>query len=122
MSRERVFVELKGAPPLLLNARMHWRVAQKQKKIWYELMAEALRGQVPEEPWVKSRGVFIRYCGYKAPDKVNLASGFKWVEDALTREGIIVDDSPDHFESSYRWEKASPSEKRISIEVFRSDV
>lgn len=117
-----MIVEIEGAPPLLLNSRMHWRVAQKHKKDWYERVAIAVRGQVPEEPWVQARGIFTRYCGYKRPDKVNLASGFKWIEDALIREGIIVDDSPEHFDSSYRWEKASPREKRIRIEVFRTDL
>lgn len=111
-------VEIPGAPPLLLNARLHWRDVNKGRKKWHKWTALALHGKVPPEPWERACIVFTRRTAANAaPDFENLASGFKWVLDAVVRAGVVVDDSPDHVELYYQWEKALPKRSSIRIQA-----
>lgn len=110
--------EIPGAPPLLLNARGSWRTREKLRKQWYESVHYSIGRQRPKEPWPMALGIFTRFCGFREPDKVNLASGFKWIEDALVLARVIPDDNPDVLESYYLWEPASPLAKKIRVQLI----
>lgn len=111
-------VEVPGAPPLLLNARLHWREIKRLKKKWYAWVHLALGQQVPPEPFRRACVRYVRYCGVRRPDRDNLVSGFKWIQDALVRSGVFVDDTEETLITMHEWFPASPLEKRVVIEIL----
>jgi hypothetical protein len=110
-------IEVPGAPPLLLNARLHWRSLQEKKSKWYEWTAMAVAAQVPPEPFERACVRYSRYCGFREPDYDNLVSGFKWIQDGLVRAGVLRGDEVRHLETHYEWHPASPKEKRVHIQI-----
>ena len=109
--------EIPGAPPLKLNARMHWAQKAKLAKQWKKHVYEATLGRAPATPYKRAIVRYVRHCGYKRPDHDNLVSGFKWVQDGLVEAKIISDDTMENIETYHEWRKARPSEKRIEVEI-----
>lgn len=108
---------LPGAPPLLLNSRLHWRKANKQKIAWYEVVRLATLRQIPKVPFEAGCIRYIRCCGNMEPDYDNLVSGFKWITDGLIRAGLFEDDTQRHLEIEYLWASATPKSKRIIVQM-----
>lgn len=109
--------EIPGAPPLLLNSRLHWRSVHRQRRDWKDWVRTALIGKIPDEPWDEALVVYTRCCGYREPDYDNLVSGFKWIQDAMVEAGLLTEDRRSNIESHYLWERATPKEKRIRVQV-----
>lgn len=111
--------ELRGVPPLILNARLHWQVAEKQKLEWYGrvLVTIGKKRLRPAEPIRRAFVVYTRHCGYRRPDQTNLSSGVKWIEDALVYAGVLGGDDQSYVENVYEWAPASPKDKRISVSI-----
>jgi len=109
--------ELEGAPPLLLNARLHWRSKNRQRSDWQERVMEAVKPMTPPAPFERAFVRYTRYCGFQEPDYDNLVSSWKWIQDALVRAGILTDDRRADIETHYDWEKARPADKRVRVQV-----
>lgn len=109
--------EIAGAPPLLLNARIHWRELRRQKAQWYSWVHIALGRQAPAEPFDRACVRFTRHCGTRRPDRDNLISGSKWIQDALVNEGVLLDDQEENLEAHHEWHAATKKAKRIHVQV-----
>ena len=109
--------EIPGAPPLLLNARLHWRSVHRQRGQWKSWVSTALLGRIPPEPFNHALVVYTRYCGYQEPDYDNLVSSWKWIQDAMVEVGLLGEDRRSNIEPMYLWEKATPKQKRVRIQV-----
>lgn len=112
-------LEFRGVPPLLLNSRMDWRSAGKQKLEWYGrvLVAVGKKRLRPPVPFQRAVVIHTRHCGYKRPDQTNLVSSFKWLEDALVYVGILAGDQWHQIETFHEWQPASPKEKRTTTVI-----
>lgn len=109
--------EIPGAPPLLLNSRMHHMAKNRECKKWKHWVWRATIGKKPSEPLLVAAVTYERFCGYQEPDYDNLVSGFKWVQDGLVEAGILTDDRRGNIESEYVWHKAAPKDKRIRVTI-----
>jgi len=109
--------EIPGVPPLLLNARLHWRSVHAKRGKWKSWVETALLGQVPPEPFDRALVIYTRCCGYKEPDYDNLVSSWKWIQDGMVEAGLLGEDRRSNIEPYYLWERAKPSEKRIRVQV-----
>lgn len=108
--------------PLMSNGllRRHWSFIMKEKQKWHNLVGREIQGQKllgPDfKPLEKARITFIR-ASIKEPDWDGLVSGFKFVTDALTESGVIIDDKPSVITCEYRWVKCKKSEQGIFVSV-----
>jgi Holliday junction resolvase RusA-like endonuclease len=109
--------ELPGAPPLLLNSRRHHMSLHREKKQWYGWVHIALGRQRPKEPFDRICVEYVRHCGYTRPDRDNLQSGFKWIQDALVLSGVVRDDTEDCIEAYHDWKKSSKKDKKITVRI-----
>jgi hypothetical protein len=109
--------EIPGAPPLLLNSRQHHLALHREKKKWYGWVHIAIGRQAPPEPFERIAVAYVRHCGRTRPDRDNLVSGFKWIQDALVLSGLVVDDKEENIESHYDWVPASKAEKMVSVNI-----
>lgn len=112
-----ISLELPGCPPLLLNSRLHWRTLHREKAKWYERVYYHARAIKPPAPWDFAEVRYTRFCGYVEPDHDNLVSGTKWIQDALVKAGLFVDDSPDHLLAKHAWARCAPRFKRVLVEI-----
>jgi hypothetical protein len=112
-------VVVPGSPPLLLNNRSPWYELHRLKKDWYAAVHYALLEQraIPDEPLRSAIVHYTRYAPGREPDQVNLASSFKWVEDALVRSRVLMDDNPSVVTNFYHWERCRTREARVRIQV-----
>lgn len=111
--------EIRGdVPPLLLNSRMHWREVKAKKIVWYGLTLAAVRKQRPLVPFERALVVYTRHCGHKRPDRDNLVSSFKWIQDALVYAGVLAGDEDHQVDAVHDWQPASPKEKRVAVVIM----
>jgi len=80
-------------PSLNVWERMHWAKRRKIKEDWLWLIASAKHCQRLKKATTK-RSVKIVSYRTKALDHDNLVGGCKALIDALTKNDVIVDDSP----------------------------
>jgi len=132
-------IDLPGAPRMNTADNRHWRVRQKEKLIWYELVKAAVWAEVgkpvclPFECAVPSGVVWrtlhkarvrITRCtaANREPDFENLAQGGKHILDGLVRCGVLLDDNPEVIgQPEYKWEKAKRGEAHVVVEVWQSE-
>ncbi len=118
-SHPALFLEIHGLPKILSNGsqRNFW-ARENEKKRWKGMAIAAVRLKAWfREPLKKARIVFTRYSS-REPDSDNLAISFKAIRDGLVQAGVIIDDKPSVLEAIYKWQKASPKQGRITIEVY----
>ena len=121
MSLYKFSFELEGLPKSQTNNYGHWRTRAKSKKLWEEMVLEAVLFERPERPLARARLTLTR-CSSTAPDADNLCASFKPIVDGLTKAGIIEDDNmavigfPD-----YQWQKAKRGEGKVIITVEEVD-
>ena len=77
------------------NSRAHWRVRHQLSKSFKEGTIFRLM-QLDPEPMDKIRVKYIAYWCGKRVDEDNLIIGMKPALDALTKYGLIKDDSPEY--------------------------
>jgi hypothetical protein len=88
-----VFLKVEGLPSGLNSGKTRYARAS-ENKVWARKMAiEISKGKKPAKPLRLVKLRFIRYSTHEM-DWDNLVSTFKPLQDALIREGIILDDSP----------------------------
>lgn len=112
-------IEIPGNPPILSNARMNWKKKMRLANEWYAQVHWTLKEHkaIPPEPFTHAVVHYTRYAPGRAPDQTNLPGSFKWVEDGLVKSGVLLDDSPDHVQNFYHWERSKQKDKRIRIQV-----
>ena len=113
---------IKGLPPMLLNSRMTWVSKARAANEWYGRTLVALhKAKAPlGQPLRRALVVYVRHSGSRQPDKDNLVSSFKWIQDALVYAGVLHGDSMYDIETEYRWKPASPKDGRVSIWIIPS--
>ena len=93
---------------------MHYHKYSKEKKKWVWL----IRSQNPQKHKGQVRVRFTR-VSTRMMDFDNIGASFKFVGDALEKNKVIVNDSPEYLiELSLHWEKAeSRKDQHIKIEI-----
>lgn len=93
-----------------------WQAKRRDAKKWQKWVGYCLMGKTPPKPLQRVRVTFTRYSSVQ-PDDDNLPTGFKAIRDALVNYGVVVDDSPQHFEGKYVWAHAPNGRGKIRIEI-----
>ena len=109
-----------GALPKTRNQtmRMHWAVRHKYIKEWDNLVKLHIGSRLPDKPLTKAKLVFTRFSS-KESDFDNLVGSFKFVTDALTKLGVILDDKPSIIGSpTFNWVKTRPKQGKIIVEII----
>lgn len=76
----------------------HWSHKHRLRAHWGWLVRRArLNAKVFDPPRFEHARVTIERTGSRMLDTDNLTGGCKGLIDLLVREGLIVDDSPDHI-------------------------
>lgn len=106
-------------PPNLANARMHWRVKDRERKSYYaKLDVMQMWKDFPAPPRTPLNRASIRatlFCWNKG-DTGNVMNRMKWIEDWLVTRGYLVDDSEKHL----KWEGFPTQQidrKRSEVEI-----
>lgn len=113
-------------PTIITNGSQgSWLVKWKESKRWIKLVGDAVltQGRPPPDPIMRVKLKLTRVsCAGRPPDIDNLASSFKYVLDALVKNAILVDDSPNHIiECSFHWARA-PNYKCQHIQIDLDEV
>ena len=109
--------------PLSVNRvlRMHWAKRHNYNAIWVDEVFAAkneikLWGR-PEHTDVTVR-IRLFYSGQVAMDEDNLVASCKPIIDALVKNGILLDDSPDHVRGvTVSQTKTRPKDTGVSIAI-----
>jgi Holliday junction resolvase RusA-like endonuclease len=88
------------------------------KKNWYSWVHIAIGQQAPPEPFERACVRYVRYCGVRRPDRDNLVSGFKWIQDGLVKSGLLQDDKEENIVAYHEWFPAKKADKRILVEFM----
>jgi Holliday junction resolvase RusA-like endonuclease len=103
--------------PKTPNARMHWALKMAEVKTWRRRVALAFRAHSPDVPLHRANLVFTRLSASR-PDFDNLVASFKAAQDGLIDARIIANDTFDVVGTpTYLWEKVSPKNGAIKIQV-----
>lgn len=109
--------------PLLPNRLLgaHWWVRSSHAKKWRQLvwLQTMYQNCRPEHPFSKAEITFTRCSPYQC-DYDGLVGSFKPVLDALVKCELLEDDSPQHVNCSYLWEKTPRAKQGIRI-LIRDD-
>ena len=90
--------------------RMHWATKKHHRDVWTALIRSARPAN-----WKPVTGhVKITRQSYQEMDPDNLKAACKIPLDALTRAGVIVDDSPKHITLEAVWQRG-PSQTIIEV-------
>ena len=110
-------LEIKGLPKLPNSLlRQRWFAVKRERDFWHKLVRLHIGNQIPSKPLEKAKISYVRHSA-RRPDKDNLCSSFKFVQDALVVSGIIVDDSEDHIITDHTHLYEMPKNGRITIIV-----
>jgi hypothetical protein len=111
---------LKGLPKMTnpSGARStHWRVVKAERDHWKNLVACHGLSHRPLRPLKKAVLCLTRLSSVR-PDSDGLVSSFKAVIDGLVLGRVLVNDGWDNIGMpDYRWEKATPGQGGIRIEL-----
>lgn len=108
---------LKGLPPTTNGSHGHWRVAAKKRKKWRDAVKLIASLRRPPAPLLRVKITLTRFSSSQ-PDYDNLVISFKSVVDGLKDAGVISDDKDKVVvQRDYRWEKSSPRQGQIRIQV-----
>lgn len=112
-------LEIFGLPKTTNSiGRTHWAVKAKEAKDWRYKVSLLTVGKRPENPLKKARIVYTRFSAV-SPDSDGLVSSFKHIQDGLIDGLVIENDKMQNIGMpTYRWEKASRGEGKITIEVY----
>lgn len=117
--------EIPGLPKMTNGLRVHWRVIQKERAKWKELVGPAAHIALNEQkraarislPLLRAQLTFTRYSS-RQPDFDGLVSSFKGPQDSLVEVGILKDDSMSVVgQPHYQWIYAAPRKGKIKIKI-----
>ena len=100
-------------PPNRANAREHWRVTHRKKKVYYGTMDGVMVGAMPDgtkitlvrtaphgalrprltQPEQRRMHLAATFYVWAKMDQGNAVARLKWIEDALVHFGLLKDDS-----------------------------
>lgn len=98
--RLRVAVPYVGKPPSINEiSGKHWSAAKKHRDPWHQAAAKALAGYDGPRPLGPSLiRITFPVATRARRDPANYTGTLgKWLVDALVRDGLFVDDTPDHI-------------------------
>ena len=110
-------IEIPGAPPLLLNSRLHHMAKYRGSRKWYNWVRIALAGSIPKTPYNRARIRYERHHGFVEPDQDNLVSGFKWIQDGIVMAGVVSNDTQSIIMTEHHWFPSSPKKSHVVIEI-----
>lgn len=114
-----IAIVLKGLPKTqnALNT-MHWAKKSAHNKKWKrDVLVAVLRYGKPAKPLSKATLKLTR-CSSQQPDFDGLTGSFKCLIDGLVEAKVLSDDCPLVIGSpTYTWEKRSPKDGHVIIEV-----
>lgn len=114
----RLFLELPGLPKTTnSNGRTHWAHQYKEAKKWRSEVAMQASLYRPLKPLTKAKAFFTRYSS-SSPDFDGLVSSFKHLQDGLIDAQIIVNDTMEVLDSTYKWTKIKPRMGYVTIEII----
>lgn len=116
----RLEFSLEGLPKManIQNGKSHWRHADKERKLWQQLVAMTVGARKPKEPLLKAGLILTRFSSVE-PDYDGLVRGFKSVVDGLTVAGVLANDKLSNTGAwDCRWEKCKPKQGSIRVVVF----
>lgn len=86
-------IKINGIPSLA-NKNVHWRVTQRERSKWHQIVLASFINKKPIRPLKKCVMTLIRATADKC-DYDNLVYSFKPVVDGLVHAKILVDDDMD---------------------------
>jgi Holliday junction resolvase RusA-like endonuclease len=102
-------------PPMNTSStRRHWSHAHREVKRWRAIVA--VQRPKPAQPLERALVTLVRLSSSR-PDYDNMVFSWKECRDSLVHCGFVVDDSPEHMEMIYRWEKVAPKRGMCFIHV-----
>lgn len=114
-------IEIDGLPPMNSADGFHWRKRKRLRDEWVNRVWVLTINKRPRQPLASARIQITRFSSVE-PDFDNLVQGGKWLMDGLTDCGIIEDDKPSVIgQPRYLWQKASPKQGRVRVEVWEGD-
>lgn len=117
-------IELPGLPRMVNDlGSAHWAVKHKHNRYWnMAVHAQVIMDyHLPVKPLTKALVTLTRYSSVE-PDFDNLVNSHKVILDSLIKCGVLEDDCSDVIgQPTYVWEKCSPGEGRIKIEVVSEE-
>jgi hypothetical protein len=105
--------ELPKLPNRMLGS--HWRTRSSHAKKWHKLVAQWLVGSQPN--LAKARIKLVRRSP-RSCDYDGLVGSFKPLLDALVKCGVIQDDTMEHIDCEYRWEKCAGKHQHVFVSVY----
>ena len=103
--------------PVLQPDQMPWRKRAGYRRGWHNRVALAVFDRyAPPKPIAKARITCVRRSSAQ-PDADNLGYSFKQIIDGYVKAGILQDDTPEHIETEYRWERAAPKAGHVEIRI-----
>ena len=109
--------------PMEVKSNNYWLKAHWSKRGKYSQDALSylqIRGHTNYEPCNQKRHVtYTRMMskGQRAFDEDNLIAGFKGIQDALKKAGIIKEDTPDWIEATYKQKRSDTNYPYMIIKV-----
>lgn len=94
-----------------------WFVYSNERRRWRVLVGMTLIAIGKKE--FKNQKVHITFERHSSrqPDFDNLVHSFKPILDALVFHKVLIDDSPKHIESSYKWVKTPQKLGKIKVYI-----
>lgn len=109
---------IEGLPKTLNSlSHVHWRYQQLEMRKWTKLVTIATLGKTPPKPLAKAKITYKRHSSVE-PDHDNMVGSYKFVQDALIKAGIIINDKPSVIgKPDYFHEYAKPGKGFITVKV-----
>jgi hypothetical protein len=112
--------ELAGLPTMpnaMSNGPNAWRARWREGQQWKKDVWAMCVGHLPKSPLAMAKVTFLRSAHGVAPDSDGLAHSFKPVRDGLVQAKVLMDDSPEHIEAIYLWEKGKYRKGWIRVTI-----
>lgn len=109
--------ELEGLPKTTNSNMGHWTAKAAEARKWKRAVADKCFNHPFKIPLKTAKLTLIRYSSV-SPDYDGLVSSFKHVIDSLIDSKVIENDKFDNIGApTYRWEKTSKGQGKISVKV-----
>ena len=102
------------------NSRTHWRARETAKILVQDEIIALVREQNWDHPALPMANVKLTWTfpDNRRRDPDNLVAASKPLIDALTKAGVIEDDSWQHMNLEIAWERGNKAETKIEVSPF----
>jgi Holliday junction resolvase RusA-like endonuclease len=114
--------EIEGLPKMTNTMRVHWRVIQKERKLWKErvrlaVLNNQLNGARQFKPLTRAEVSITRFSS-RQPDFDGMVSAGKSLLDGLVEAQVLIDDSQQVIgQPKYYWEQSRPGKGKVRVRV-----